>query len=303
MATGTHRFVSYAWTFLAATVAVILWGGIVRATGSGAGCGAHWPLCNGEVVPHAPAVATLIEFGHRLSSALLGLMAAGLVIWAFRAFPRGSGVRRAAAVTGFLVIVEALIGAGLVLFEYVAFDPRIARAYWMGAHLTNTFLLLGAATLTAWRAGQPDAGAFRPRLATWVALVATLLLGVSGAITALGDTLAIHGGLDPAQNAVVGALVGLRLYHPILAGLVLLAVAWSVDDSRRAGGEAQRYAIAVLVLFVLQMGLGLLNVALHAPVWLQIVHLLVTDLIWIGLVLSAASARVRVDARPAGVVA
>ncbi len=291
MATRNHRFVSFAWAFLAATVVVILWGGFVRATGSGAGCGAHWPLCNGEVVPRAPAVATVIEFGHRLSSGILGLMAAGLVIWAFRAFPRGSAVRRAAVATGILVIVEAAIGAGLVLFEYVAFDPRVGRAYWMAAHLANTFLLLGAATLTAWRAGHPDIGQFRPRLPTAVALFMTLLLGISGAITALGDTLAIHGGLDPARNAVVGALVGLRLYHPLLACLVLLAVAWSVDDARRAGGDARRFAIAVLVLFVAQMGLGLLNVALRAPVGLQIAHLLVTDLIWVGLVLTGATSR------------
>ena len=285
-----RRFARFAWTTLAFTIVVILWGGFVRATGSGAGCGAHWPLCNGEVVPRAPAVATLIEFGHRLSSGLLGLMVGGLVVAAFRLFPRGSGVRRAAVATGFLVIVEALIGAGLVLFEYVAFDPRVARAYWMGAHLANTFLLLAAATLTAWRAGHPEADAFRPRLATAVALVMTLLLGVSGAITALGDTLAIHGGLDPARNAVVAALVGLRIYHPLLACLVLLSVAWSVDDSRRAGGDARRFAIAVLVLFIAQMGLGILNVALQAPVSLQVAHLLVTDLIWIGLVLSGASA-------------
>jgi heme A synthase len=241
----------------------------------------------------------LIEFGHRLSSGLLGLMVAGLVVAAFRLFPRGSGVRRAAVATGVLVIVEALIGAGLVLFEYVAFDPRVARAYWMGAHLANTFLLLAAATLTAWRAGRPESGAFRPRLATAVALVMTMLLGVSGAITALGDTLAIHGGLDPTRNAVVGALVGLRIYHPLLACLVLLAVAWSVDDSRRIGGDARRYAIAVVVLFIGQMGLGVLNVALQAPVSLQVAHLLVTDLIWIGLVLSGASAHATVDDRAA----
>jgi len=288
----TSRFTRYAWTFLAATVAVILWGGYVRATGSGAGCGAHWPLCNGEVVPRVPALATLIEFGHRVSSGVLGLMTIALVVGAFRTFPRGSGVRRAAVATGVLVIIEAAIGAGLVLFEYVAFDPRIARAYWMGAHLANTFLLLAAATLTAWRAGRPEAGPFRPGPAAAVALVATLVLGVSGAITALGDTLTVHGGLDPAQNAVVGALVGLRLYHPILAGLVLLTVAWNADAARRAGAEARRFAVAALALFVLQMGVGFLNVALHAPVWLQIVHLFVNDLIWIALVLSAAAGAV-----------
>jgi heme A synthase len=128
------------------------------------------------------------------------------------------------------------------------------------------------------------------------ALAATLNLGVSGAITALGDTLAIHGGLDPAENAVVGTLVGLRLYHPLLACAVLLLVAWTTYVVRtQAGGpyraHARLFASLAFALFVVQMGVGLVNVALRAPVWLQIVHLLLTDLIWIALVLTATTAR------------
>lgn len=288
-----RRFARFAWLVLAATVGVILWGGFVRATGSGAGCGAHWPLCNGEVVPRSPSAATLIEYGHRLTSGLLGFMVLGLVVWAFRAFPRGSHVRRAAVATGAFTVVEAAIGAGLVLFEYVAFDPRVGRAYWMGAHLANTFLLLAAATLTAWGAsgGAPMRwrGSEERGLALGLALGATLLLGVSGAITALGDTLALRGGLDPEQHAAVAALVGLRLYHPLLACAVLLLVAWATWEARKAGGTAARLGTAVFALFGAQMLLGLINVALRAPVALQIAHLLVTDLIWIGLVLTAAT--------------
>ena len=79
------RFARYGWGVLAFNLLVILWGAYVRASGSGAGCGAHWPLCNGEVIPRAPSVATLIEYSHRLTSglALLGVLA--LLAWTWRA--------------------------------------------------------------------------------------------------------------------------------------------------------------------------------------------------------------------------
>jgi heme A synthase len=133
-------------------------------------------------------------------------------------------------------------------------------------------------------------GSGRRGLALGLALGGTLALGVSGAVTALGDTLALAGGLDPEQHAAVAALVGLRLYHPLLACAVLALVAWGTGEARTAGGAAARLGTAVLALFLGQMLLGLVNVALRAPVALQIAHLLVTDLIWIGLVLAAAAA-------------
>ena len=143
-------FRRYAWGLLGYTVLVILWGGFVRASGSGAGCGNHWPLCNGEVIPHSPTLNTIIEFSHRLTSGLAGILAILLVVWAFLAFGRRTPVFWASLAAFVFMILEGAIGAGLVLFEYVAYNPSIARAYWMAAHLTNTFFLLAALTLTAW---------------------------------------------------------------------------------------------------------------------------------------------------------
>src|SRR5262249_21494275 len=114
------RYATYAWATLAAILGVILWGAFVRATGSGAGCGSHWPLCNGEVVPRSPTAATLIELGHRVTSGLAALLVVGLVAGAWRAFPRGHAVRRCALAALVLMVLEALIGAGLVLLEHVA---------------------------------------------------------------------------------------------------------------------------------------------------------------------------------------
>ena len=295
----------FAWGVLGYTVLVVLWGGFVRASGAGAGCGDHWPLCNGEVVPTAPALNTMIEFGHRVTSGL-ALPAVAVLAWlVFRAFPKGSAVRTASVAAVFFMVLEGAIGAGLVLFEYVAYNPSIARAVWMAAHLTNTFLLLGALTLTAWWAEGHDV----PRLAglrsaltaragrVLASLVAVLVLGAGGAVTALGDTLVLGGGLDPAEDPVVATLVAARVFHPTMAFVVLAVVGATVWLTRAPRPRA--IGLAVLAVFVAQMGLGALNVWLLAPVWMQIVHLFVTDVIWIGLVVFASEAL----AAPAAVAA
>ena len=108
------NFAKYAWGVLAYNLVVILWGAYVRATGSGAGCGSHWPLCNGEVIPRAQQVETMIEFTHRLTSGMAMLLVAGLLIWALRAYPKGHQVRTGAWLSAFFIITEALVGAGLV---------------------------------------------------------------------------------------------------------------------------------------------------------------------------------------------
>ena len=91
------RLARFAWLLLACNIGVILWGAYVRASGSGAGCGSHWPLCNGEVIPRLPATATLIEYSHRLTSgaALLGVVA--LFVWTRRVRPPRDPARAGAA--------------------------------------------------------------------------------------------------------------------------------------------------------------------------------------------------------------
>ncbi|HYG66947.1 MAG TPA: COX15/CtaA family protein, partial [Anaeromyxobacteraceae bacterium] len=188
-----RAFSRFAWSVLAYNLLVVAWGAYVRATGSGAGCGRHWPMCNGEVLPRAASVETAIEFTHRVTSGLALVLVVALVAWAFRAFGAGHAVRRGAVWSLVLMLVEALLGAGLVLFGWVAKDESIARGWVMALHLANTFLLLGAIGLTAWWSGAPGGIRLRGRgsLAALLgaALAATMLAGVSGAIAALGDTL------------------------------------------------------------------------------------------------------------------
>ena len=291
-----RRFANFAWGVLAYNILVILWGAFVRATGSGAGCGSHWPLCNGELMPRAPRVETLIEYSHRITSGIALFLVIGLMVWAIRAYPPGHRVRKAAIVATIFMIIEALVGAGLVLLELVAYNESIARAYWMAAHLINTFLLLGALTLTAaWATGQPGMRLRNQGALPWLgglALLAMLILGASGGVTALGDTLALSGGIDPADSPFVAELVGMRIYHPLIAFVVggTLALAAFAALRRHPTDATRRYVYMLGGLYVAQLMLGALNVALKAPVWVQLVHLLLSNLIWIVLILLLANA-------------
>jgi heme a synthase len=180
----------FAFGVLAWNVLVVLWGAYVRASGSGAGCGSHWPLCNGEIVPVAPRIETIIEFTHRMMSgiALAGVVA--LWLWTRSRFPQTNPVRRVAWWSVVFIITEALLGAGLVLFNYVDKDQSVGRAIYLSLHLLNTLLLLGALALTAWFSsdGFYFGGRRWPRLVIW-ALPIAALVSVAGAIAALGDTL------------------------------------------------------------------------------------------------------------------
>jgi heme A synthase len=298
----------YAWLVLGFTLFVILWGAYVRASGSGAGCGSHWPLCNGEVLPRSPAAATLIELGHRLTSGVALLLVVGLVVWAWRRFPRGHRARWGAALSVFFMVTEALIGAGLVLFEYVAVDARVARGFWVGGHLVNTFLLVAALTVTAvWAGGLPGPRVRGKALESSVfatALGGVLLLGTSGAVTALGDTLfpvaTLAEGKAQTFSETAHLFVRLRIWHPTLALAVGVAVAAAAVLAVRSDARAGSLARSLVGLYLLELAIGLVSVWLLAPVELQLVHLLLADLVWIALVVLAArtfAARERAPAR------
>ena len=294
------RFPTYAWGVLVYNMGVIVWGAYVRATGSGAGCGNRWPLCDGMVVPRSPGVETLIEFSHRISSGLALVLVAVLVVWAFRAYPRGNRVRRGAALSMVFIITEALVGAGLVLFELVADNTSVTRAFSTAVHLVNTFLLLGSLTLTArWASGGPPLRFRGQGTRIWalgLGLLAMLILGTTGAVTALGDTLfppqslteGLRQDLDPAANF----MIRLRVVHPVIAVttafyLILIAGLPEVTGGYRDGKGIARMLVA---LFVTQLVAGVINVFLLAPIWIQQLHLLLADLCWVALVLLTASA-------------
>lgn len=291
------RFARFAWLTLAYNLGVILWGAVVRATGSGAGCGSHWPLCNGEMVPRAPRLETIIELSHRATSGVALLLVVGLAVWAFRVRPRGNAARKAAVASLLLILSEAAVGAGLVLFELVADNQSMARALFMATHLVNTFLLLTALTLTAHFAGGGAGARLRGQGAFGGALLlgtlALLLSGISGAIAALGDTLfpsmTLAEALRQDFSPTAHLLIRLRVLHPVIsviAGLLAFALA-----SRHLGNLRSARWLAALV--VVQLASGAVNVLLLAPIWMQVVHLLLADLLWIAFVLMGAQALAR----------
>ncbi|HTL04502.1 MAG TPA: COX15/CtaA family protein [Gemmatimonadales bacterium] len=289
------RFRRLAWSVLAVNLFVILWGALVRASGSGAGCGRHWPLCNGEVLPSSPGTATLIELTHRITSGVALLLVAWLFGRSRREFPAGHPVRRWAAWSLAFIASEALVGAGLVLLALVGADASPARAGYLAVHLLNTFLLLGALALTAQAAADslpPPAGA-APRALLAAGLGLLLLVGMSGAVTALGDTLfparTLGEGLRADASRTAHFLVRLRVLHPLIAALtagVLSGAVWRVARQRGEAGAAGR---AVLALVLLQLALGVTNLVLLAPTALQLLHLLTADLLWIATVAFAAA--------------
>src|SRR6202789_2220987 len=140
----------FAWGVVGYNVLVILWGAIVRTSGSGAGCGDRWPLCNGDFFPHHPRLATVIEFAHRSTTAVCVFLVLALVVWTFRATKKGNRARKAAVASVVLLVTEALLGAVLVLGGYVEHNISTARIVMQSVHFTNTMLLLAALSLTAW---------------------------------------------------------------------------------------------------------------------------------------------------------
>ena len=279
-----------AWAALAATVVVIVWGAVVRATASGAGCGSHWPLCNGVVVPVAPAAKTMIEFVHRLSSGVAMVLSLGLMIAARRVFPPGHRARVWAAASFVFMVIEAAVGAGLVLLGLVENNASALRAAYIAVHLTNTMLLVGAMTGMIWWAGRPDTSIpiVRSRKLTAV-LVAMMVVAATGAIVALGDTLfpatSLSQGLAADLDPTSHFLIRLRAAHPFLAvAVALVTITLTRRDPTFTGPHGQRALVVSLI--GVQLSLGALNLMTLAPLPVQMAHLLVSNLLWIALVWS-----------------
>ena len=281
----------FAWVVVGYNVLVILWGTLVRATGSGAGCGNHWPLCNGQVIPLSPRVDTVIEFTHRMMTGGSIFFVVGLLVWTFRQTIKGQAARVLALVSTVLLANEAVLGALLVKLGYVTGNQSIGRVVMLSIHLSNTLLLLAALTLTArllgtgqmW--GERGVGTGKTVWA-FLGLAATLIVGVSGSLAALGDTLFPASSLRAAfaQDFAAGSpwLLRLRGVHPVSAVVAGVFVLWLVQQAKHTGSA--RLAGIVLTLLAFQFALGLADVLLLAPVWMQILHLLGADLYWIALV-------------------
>ena len=298
------RFSLAAWLFLAYLIAVILFGAWVRISHSGDGCGSNWPTCHGEVVPTSLSTAAAIEFTHRVTSGLCGVFALALLAWSWRRFGRGR-VTFAVALTLLFIVFEGAIGAGLVLGELVADDDSAARAIVIALHLTNTLALTAFAAMAAWASGTSEAWSFLPRRrAVFVVGMALIVVtAMSGAVTALGDTLfprevTIGTGVlaEIRQDLTAGNhfLVRLRVIHPVVAVLAAGYLLWLLAGE----ADANRWARRAMYLVAAEVVVGFANIGLAAPGWLQLVHLLLAQALWLSLVLACSSLGKQPTPRP-----
>lgn len=294
-----NRFAKYSWGVLGWNILVILWGAIVRATGSGAGCGKHWPSCNGVLLPTPQRVQTIIEFTHRAMSGLALLSVLLLLLWGLKIYPKGHFKRIGVIGSAVFILIEAMLGAGLVLFQLVETNSSIFRAIAISIHLLNTFILLAFLAINAWWASGGKQIYFAKRvpilLQFGIALFGVIMIGMSGAITALGDTLFPSNSLAQtfAEQAAPGAhfLIQLRIYHPIIAiiiGLYSLYFVRHIFSTSRTTIE-KKLCVLVGSLIILQWAAGLTNILLLAPVWMQVLHLFLADSVWISYILLASS--------------
>ena len=294
-----NRFAKFSWGVVGWTVFDILWGAFVRASKSGDGCGSHWPICNGEVFPDPGNIHTVIEYTHRAISGILLLLILALLIWGWRRYSKDHPIRVGVTGSAVLVLVEAALGAGLVLLRLVGGDTSVLRAVYTALHLLNTFILLGFVALTAWWASGGKAITFKGKgylpLLLGLGLLGVAIIAMSGAITALGDTLfpakTLAEGMAQDNDAGAHFLVRLRVYHPIIAIAVSVYTLSLVGYIRSEfTGTTQKLSLLLGGLVILQVSAGVLNLLLLAPIVMQIIHLLIADNVWISYVLLSASA-------------
>ena len=265
---------------------VILFGAYVRISKSGDGCGQHWPTCHGEVIHLPRKIETVIELTHRLTSGLSLILVLGLAVLTLRRHAPGHPARAAARWAMVFIVSEALVGAAIVLLRLVGEDSSLARAAVMAVHLINTCLLTFALLLAAISSGRSPAPDFRfadrrMRWAWWGAAL-LLLISAAGAVTALGDTLfPVTDHATVARNASTASahfLERVRGFHPLLATAGAVFLVWASSRLGTSAGARQ----AVVGLVYLQVALGLVNVWLSAPGWMQVVHLGVANLLWLA---------------------
>jgi heme o synthase len=306
------KLTQFAWTILIYNLAVVAWGGWVRVSFSGDGCGDHWPLCDGKFLPAAGNIKQIVEYSHRISSGLVLPLVGILLYLVFKNFPKGHVARKAAFASVAFTITEALIGMILVLFKQVAHNDSPYRAANMSLHLCNTFLLLGSIALTALIVGgNIKSPTFRGQGAVpyllGIGAAALIALGISGSVSALGHALKpVPDVLKAAAEPASHWMVKLQPLHPLIAisvGLYLL-LASGLLMHLRPSPEVKVGVQRLMSVYALQMALGLLNITLKAPNWLQIVHLVLADLLFVTLVAAGAAAlsqgvrRVEFDAPP-----
>ncbi len=281
------------------TYLLVVFGGLVRITGSGLGCGDDWPKCNGKWIPDF-TLTTLIEYVHRLLGVTIGLVLIALALYAFRqrqdARFRGSkGVAAPAYVVLVLVVVQGLLGAVTVWLEL---PTAVIVVHFMTALIIMALLLTAAARAgTLGRSAAPVdfAATRRHARAAMAAAVLGFLTITLGALTAntLGAPQACQGfPLCNGQLQLAGVpQVDIHWTHRLLAFALLLHVLMVALRASRVSSLVRRAAVSALLLIATQLAVAAALVLLHLPQQLQVLHLAVGAAVWAALIAWALLAR------------
>lgn len=282
---ATNRLAQFNLIFV---VFVILWGAWVRLSGSGAGCGEHWPLCNGQALPLDAGLKTMIELTHRLTSGIFGITIAAMAWIGFRKLALNANLKKWLIISGFLTLLEAFIGAVLVKQGLVDQNDSALRAWVIGLHLVNTFFLVASIVLAEYLSRFAQVKVIKLlKSEKFYFIILTclfLLAGSTGAVTALGNTL------FPESSLVEGMkkdflssshfLIKLRIYHPMIAvSLVLLLINFALKNLEEV--SLRKTAQQLLVAAIVALSFGVVNWLLMAPKWGAIVHLALANILWI----------------------
>lgn len=287
------RFATFAWFVLIYNLAAVAWGVFVRASKSGDGGGAQWPLLDLSHQPMSGTFARLVEGSHRLSTALCGVFAILLLVMAIRNFPKGHQARLFSGIALGFTLLEGLIGAALVLFKLVTTNESAARVGVMSFHVISTMLLVSSIALAAMSA----TGAGRMRLKGngsvlpmgILSFLGVMVLGVTGAINALSHTLMpVKDVISQAARADAHWMQQAQPLHPYLSvavGLLVCLFAGMLGHLRPSEPVKKATKIMV-VMFVGQLLLGLVNIRLDAPIWMQMLHLVMGDALFVSMVVA-----------------
>ena len=274
---------SYAKLGLFLSIVSILAGAFVRATGSGDGCGATWPTCKGKIIPALTDTSELIEFSHRSVSGFL-LIVTLIIFSKTRKLHKVSLVKSVTNYLTFFVIFEAIIGAVIVLFEWVGLNSSLPRIIAVPIHLVNTFGLLGSYAIL-YKILEDDIQEIKSIFNKNFILISFLFLlsGATGSITALADVL------FPSASFIEGfladfdktseVLTRLRILHPIIS--TILSIVLYLHSTR----INKKYGVNVKLLktfVIIAVSLGVLNVLSNIVLPLSILHLAIADFLWIS---------------------
>lgn len=281
----------YAWILVYYTVLVIIWGAWVRISHSGDGCGKSWPLCDGALFPKSAESKTWIEYFHRLTSGLYGIIVIHIYYLIRNNFPLHTLQRLFGLSTLILMFIEAALGAALVLKGLVGENATVFRLVVMTLHQVNSLLLVGSTVALATSLSKP--AIYQWNLKNLFLhnglLFLFILIPATGAWAALSNTLFpstdLLQGLADDLSSDSPWILKLRIIHPLLAAGFCLYWAyyfWNKSEDTH-DTHLKKSSLYLAGFFVVALLFGVLTLVSLSPVWMKLVHLSLAQLLWIAL--------------------